>query len=273
MSLLTELRSNYPVISVFSGSEADNPFYSYVIPKVFIQAKVSKRGLKQVINRQKLAIAHDSPLKDALLILDDCFDHPDRCPPPGEGGGHWHRGARQRHDAHPLQARASFACLRVVRTTPRSCPPWEGTIGTQYVVDLKPWARSTTSAIFLFHCPNARDRKLLYENYGCGAFPDYASFNHVYTWPERLLADREAPRWHITSTPHTAMVILLNQGTQGLLQSVFWYRPTLPTAEQRVRLCHPKVWEHASQRTDPNKLDHLALLSCCSADEEGGRRR
>lgn len=53
MSLLTELRYNFPVINVFSGSESDNPFYSLVIPKLFIRAKVSKRGLKQFINRQR----------------------------------------------------------------------------------------------------------------------------------------------------------------------------------------------------------------------------
>jgi hypothetical protein len=76
MSLLVELRTNFPVINVFSGSEADNPFYSLCIPKLFINAKVSKRGLKQFINRQRLALKYNSPLKDALLVLDDCFDHP-----------------------------------------------------------------------------------------------------------------------------------------------------------------------------------------------------
>ena len=55
----------------------------------------------------------------------------------------------------------------------------------QYIIDLKPYARSTTSAVFLFHCPNcgvaherysddrvdkftvlnSRDRRLLFENY------------------------------------------------------------------------------------------------------------
>ena len=122
----------------------------------------------------------------------------------------------------------------------------------QYVVDLKPWARSTTSAIFLFHCPNARDRKSLYENYGCSAFPDYATFNHVYSF--------------VTSNPHTAMVILLNQGTSGVLQSVFWYKPQVQT--ERIRLCHPVMWEHCQERMDQNKLEHLTLLSCCSADEK-----
>lgn len=224
MSLLVQLRYNYPVINVFSGSEADNPFYSLSIPKLFINAKVSKRGLKQFINRQRLAIAHNSVLTDALLILDDCFDHP----------GALDNDMMRMLYKQGRHLRASVWCIQ------------------QYVVDLKPWARSTTSAIFLFHCSNARDRKLLYENYGCAAFPDYATFNHVYAF--------------ITSTPHTAMVILLNRGAAGLLQSVFWYRPTVYT--ERTPLCHPSVWEHAATRTDSNKLEHLSLLSCCSGDEK-----
>ena len=92
-----------------------------------------------------------------------------------------------------------------------------------------------------------------HENYGCSAFPDYGTFNHVYTF--------------ITSTPHTAMVILLNQGTQGVLQTVFWYKPQVLPNNPKVRLCHPAAWEHAGVRTDVNKLEHLTLLSCCSADE------
>jgi hypothetical protein len=75
-SLLSDLAVNYPVISVFSGSEADNPFYSLCIPKLFIQTRITRKGLKQFINRQRLAISHNSPLKDSLLILDDCFESP-----------------------------------------------------------------------------------------------------------------------------------------------------------------------------------------------------
>ena len=134
MSLLVALRHNFPVINVFSGSEADNPFYSHCIPKLFINARVSKRGLKQFINRQRLAIAHNSPLKDALLILDDCFDHP----------GALDNDMMRMLYKQGRHLRSSVWCVQ------------------QYVVDLKPWARSTTSAIFLFHCPNARDRKQLW---------------------------------------------------------------------------------------------------------------
>ena len=52
----------------------------------------------------------------------------------------------------------------------------------------------------------------------------------------------------------------------GLLQSVFYYRPVVP--KERVILCHPAVWEYAEERTDTNKLEQLALLSCYSADEK-----
>lgn len=76
MSLLNELRYSFPIINVFSGSEADNPYYSLCIPKIFINTNVTRKGLKQFINRQRLALAHDTPLKDALLILDDCFESP-----------------------------------------------------------------------------------------------------------------------------------------------------------------------------------------------------
>ena len=75
-SILSELAFCYPVVTVFSGSEGDNPFYGGILPKLFVHNRVSQRGLKLFVNRQRLAIGYDSPLKDALLILDDCFESP-----------------------------------------------------------------------------------------------------------------------------------------------------------------------------------------------------
>jgi hypothetical protein len=68
-SLLSDLRYNFPVINVFSGSEGENAFYGAVIPKLFVQNRITQKGLKMFVNRQRLAIGCDSPLKDALLIL------------------------------------------------------------------------------------------------------------------------------------------------------------------------------------------------------------
>ena len=117
--------------------------------------------------------------------------------------------------------------------------------------DLKPYARSTTSAVFLFHCPSSRDRRLLYENYG-SVFPDYQTFCACYN--------------AICAQPHTAMVILLNQGNRGVLDSVFWYRPRVIPDSAGLRMGHPAIWEHAAGRTDEARHDHLALLSCNSGD-------
>lgn len=55
-----------------------------ISPKMLKRTGASRRSMTkrtghprvQFINRQRLAIAHDSPLKEALLILDDCFETP-----------------------------------------------------------------------------------------------------------------------------------------------------------------------------------------------------
>ena len=222
-SLLSDLCRSFPVVNVFSGSEGDNPFYSDMIPKLFVHNKISQKGLKMFVNRQRLAIGYDAPMKDALLILDDCFESPNQM------------------DNSTM--RILFKQGRHLRAS-----VW---VVQQYVVDLKPYARSTTSAVFLFHCPSSRDRRLLFENYG-SVFPDYASFCACYN--------------AICATPHTAMVILLNQGNQhNVLESVFWYKPRLHPPGT-LRLCHPLVWKYANPRTDESCMDRLALLSCHTGD-------
>ena len=267
-SLLAELCYSYPIINVFSGSEGENPFYSDMIPKLFIQNKISQRGLKMFVNRQRLAINYDSPLKDALLILDDCFETPqqgatrtDSSHPPASTG--------QQHHAHSLQAgpsspRICLGCAYRTRSDPIGAVPQP-----QYVVDLKPYARSTTSAVFLFHCPSSRDRRLLFENYG-SVFADYAAFSACYN----SICDRWcALRRSIAgATPHTAMVILLNQGNRNILDTVFWYRPQLipdgsiQTARRLYRrafaLCHPVVWDHARPDFIPCLPSHKSIRLC-----------
>lgn len=228
MSLLSDLRYAYPVVTVCSNSEADNPFYSNLLPRLFVHTKLTARVLKMFINRQRLALACNSPLKDSLLILDDCFEQP--------------------QDLDNRMVRILFKQGRHLRTA-----VW---VVQQYTVDLKPYARSTTSGVILFNCPSARDRRLLFQNYG-SCFPDYGSFCACYS--------------AICAQPHTAMVIL-NHGTEGrggnIPDNVFWYRPRLinHSSGDVPRLCHPVVWEHARLRTDESRLDALALLSCHSVD-------
>lgn len=61
------------------------------------------------------------------------------------------------------------------------------------------------------------------------------------------------------------MVILLNQGNRHVLECVYWYRPRA-NLEPGMRMCHPAVWAYARERTDENRPDNLALLSCHSGD-------
>lgn len=227
-SLLADLRYAYPVVAVCSNSETDNPFYSTMLPRLFVHTKLTNKVLKMFINRQRLALGCNSPLKDGLLILDDCFEQP--------------------QDLDNQMVRMLFKQGRHLRASVY--------VVQQYIVDLKPYARSTTSAVFLFHCPSARDRRLLFQNYGA-CFPDYNTFCACYN--------------AICGEPHTAMVIL-NQGNGrgDFRESVFWYRPRMynDADAANLRLCHPSLWEHANERTDKSRLDTLALLSCDSVDEK-----
>ena len=196
---------------------------------------MSPKGLKMFVNRQRLAIAYDSPLKDALLILDDCFETPRP----------WYVFFKH----IPWHQQLDNSTVRILFKQGRHlrASVW---VVQQYVVDLKPYARSTTSAVFLFHCPSSRDRRLLYENYG-SIFPDYATFCACYN--------------AICTSPHTAMVILLNQGNRNILDCVFWYKPSIIPNEQ-LRLGHPSLWNHSATRMDETRMDSLALLSCHSGD-------
>ena len=90
-------------------------------------------------------------------------------------------------------------------------------------------------------------------NYG-SVFPDYQTFSHFFNF--------------ITSEKHTAMVLILNRGNRTIQESVFYYKPTAMEPGKYPRLCHPVTWKHAEARTDDQKLDGLALLSCCSADDK-----
>jgi hypothetical protein len=241
-----------------------------------VNNRVSKRGLKQFINRQRLAIAHNSPLKDALLILDDCFDHPTALD----------NDMMRMLYKQGRHLRSSVWCIQqyVVCGLPASAPPRPGAgpaaVGALHDVrhfpvplPQRPGPEAAVRKLRVRRLPGLRDLQPRPARPGSGPADGVYGF--------------------ITSVPHTAMVILLNRGraaaaperrrrgggTSGILQSVFWYRPTLIT--EQVRLCHPALWEHASERTDldqvwlpedaaacpTNKLEHLTLLSCCSADE------
>ena len=219
-SLLYELQSLYTALQVISGSETDNGFYSALVPKLFIHNRVSSRVLKQLVNRQRLLLAHNSDRLNshAILILDDVLDSP----------------KVMNNQAISLlykQGRHLNASVWLVQ---------------QYPMDVKPFIRSTTSAVFLFYNASADMRLKLYNNYASGIFKDFAMFDHVFS--------------SITVDKHTAMVILLNRGALEIQKVVFWYKASMEIPED-FRCCSDSVWDHNHKRIDINKAMDVSLMT------------
>ena len=219
-SLLYQLQSNFATVLVISGSETDNNFYAACVPKLFIQNSVAPKVLKMLINRQRLVMNSGNKHTHTLLILDDVMDNPKALDNPG---------------INLLYKQGRHVNVSV----------W---LIQQYPMDVKPFVRTTTSAVFLFHTGNTDARRKLYEIYGSGVFRDFQEFDHVFSY--------------ITSTHrHTAMVILPNApaGALGLAGCVFWYRARMDLP--KFQAGHPAIWQYAKERTDETKTRDMALLS------------
>lgn len=119
-------------------------------------------------------------------------------------------------------------------------------------MDVRPFVRATTSAVFLFANPNTQARRKIYDNYGT-LFPSFGTFEAAYD--------------AITSSaPYTAMVILL-KGVRPLHESVFWYRANAGCIPQGWIAGHPGLREACEGRMDLSKAEDMALLSCAGETE------
>ena len=219
-SLLYELQSTFATLLVVSGFETDNNFYASCVPKLFIQNSVAPKTLKLLINRQRLVMNSKNKNTHTLLILDDVMDNPKALDNPA---------------VNLLYKQGRHVNVSV----------W---LIQQYPMDVKPYVRTTTSAVFLFHNGNTESRRKLYENYGSGVFRDFQEFDRVFAY--------------ITSSQkHTAMVILPNSGssTLGMSGAVFWYRAR--TNIPKFQAGHPAIWRYANERTDESKTRDMTLLS------------
>ena len=73
-----------PVGTVISGTEAANPFYSTMVPSIFIHDQYSPEIINHALKRQKLVVRKQRKEQtqfggsnidpNAFLILDDCYD-------------------------------------------------------------------------------------------------------------------------------------------------------------------------------------------------------
>ena len=74
--LLYNLRYKVPLVTVFSPTEATDPFFSKFIPDAFIYNELNMEALEQIRKRQRTVLASPPPgVTDptCLIILDDCM--------------------------------------------------------------------------------------------------------------------------------------------------------------------------------------------------------
>lgn len=72
LSLMAALRANFAVVDVFCGSNCEKQFYGRCkSERLFLHDRLSKLGLRQVLNRQRLALKYHCPMHNALLVVDD----------------------------------------------------------------------------------------------------------------------------------------------------------------------------------------------------------
>ena len=224
-SLLHALHGQFGKVMAMSGSESDNRYYESFIPKLFVHNRFSVTALKQFVNGQRLLRATDpnGAHQHSLIIMDDVLDN-----------------ARQLDQpvVHMLykQGRHINSSVWLVQ---------------QYPMDVRPFIRSTTSAVILYGNVNQQARRKMYDNYG-SLFPSFAEF--------------EAAFEHVTtSQPHTALVILL-KGSRPIQSAVFWYRADLSHIPPGFIVGHPRMQEHSAARLDAGKAQDMGLLSMVGSD-------
>lgn len=231
--LIWQLQHIFATLVVFSGSETDNGFYETFVPKLFIHNKLTEKHLKLTVNRQRLVMCNNEKKMGAfiggdthtLIIMDDVLD-----------------------DNRITNNKTLSMLYKQGRHLNTSI-----FLVQQYCMDVKPYIRTTTSAVFLFYNGNLDVKKRIYENYGHTVFKDYASFDELYTFIT-------------TSEKFTAMVILLNQGTCNLTDCVFWYRAIPSEIPSNFRAGHPYIWQYSDERLDVEKSKDMTLLSTIETD-------
>lgn len=232
-SLIYCLQHMFATLVVFSGSETDNGFYESFVPKLFIHNKLTEKHLKLVVNRQRLAMCNNTKQlggyiggrTHTLLVMDDVLD-----------------------DNRITNNKTLSMLYKQGRHLNTSI-----FLVQQYCLDVKPYIRTTTSAVFLFYNGNLDVRRKIYENYGHGVFKDYATFDEIYTYIT-------------TSGKFTSMVVLLNKGNCDITDCVFWYKANPDEIPPSFMAGHPHTWEFNDKRLDNDKTRDMTLLSTAETD-------
>ena len=203
-SLLFHKRNIFPIGMVCSGTEDCNHFWERMFPSSFIYNSLNLDRIESFIKRQKIAKEYGLTNPWSVLLLDDCTDDPKIFNNPifqgiFKNSRHW---------------KMLFI------------------LALQYPSDIKPVLRSNIDYTFILREANARNRKILHENYA-GVIPTFQMFNTIMD---------------AITTDYTALVIDNTVQSNNLEDCVFFYKPKLPPEDFKIGA--NIFWDHHYARYD-----------------------
>ena len=76
LAIMKLFSDKFPVVSIFSGTELEDPFFKGTVPDSEISYEFSESRMADIIMRQRLLKRGGHPNPWALTIIDDCTDDP-----------------------------------------------------------------------------------------------------------------------------------------------------------------------------------------------------
>jgi len=214
-----------PTFSIISGTEDVNKFYSYMIPRLFINYEYNTLIIENLLKRQRAIVnQHSQEKKDfgstktdprAVCVLDDCL-----------------------YDAKTW---SNDKLMRFIFTNGRHLRVML-IITLQYPIGIPPMMRSNIDYTFILRENIISNRKKIYDNYA-GMFETFDAFNQIMTQ---------------CTQNYECLVIDNTTKSNNLNEMVFWYKAQI---HPEFKLCDKKYWEMSKNYVDEQGLpyDHNKL--------------
>jgi hypothetical protein len=229
--ILFHRKNDLPVGTVISYTEGITPFYSKILPPLFIHEEYSAQIIDKVLKRQKMCLAQiqkDIESKGrstidpkAFLILDDCLYNES-----------W------QELTGISSAIVSSYHLKLLTILIMS-----------YIMDIPPKLRTNIDYVFILKDNNVNNRRKIYDNYA-NIFPSFDEFSQVMD---------------VCTDDNECIVINNNAKGNEIEDQAFWYKAD---SHADFRIGAPEIWEmhnrnynnnddeddYASQRSSRSKL-------------------
>lgn len=185
-------KHKYPVIRVFSGTEASNQFYGKFIHPLYISSYYDKDEETTHIRRQQAVKATNVkalgkeegtvyPGNFAINIVDDCTDDK--------------RVLRSQIFSRLFKMGSQHFCQLFI-------------LGSHYAFELDPGVRNAVSCVAIFKQPEEEMRKKIYKTFGgiCGSFENFNALMNKFTGD------------------FTCLIIYKRGQSEAIEDCVYWYK-------------------------------------------------